>query len=82
MSPCEMDGCNEGEAHDRTWTPRVQTDDLGLPGSQQKLLEAVVEANPRTVLVLINGGALGIDWAKVSSLIPSARAIIRDSLPD
>ena len=64
MSPCEMGGCNEGEAHDRTWTPRVQTDDLGLPGSQQQLLEAVFDANPNTVLVLINGGALGIDWAK------------------
>jgi beta-glucosidase len=70
MSPCAMDGCNEGESHDRTWSSRpfgtrdVQTDNLGLPGSQQKLLEAVYQANPKTVLVLINGGALGVDWAK------------------
>ena len=36
----------------------------GQPGSQQTLLEAVYQANPKTVLVLINGGALGVDWAK------------------
>ena len=37
---------------------------LGLPGAQQALLEAVVDANPRTVLVLINGGMLSTRWAK------------------
>jgi hypothetical protein len=37
---------------------------LGLPGAQQQLLEAVVAAQPHTVLVMINGGMLSISWAK------------------
>ena len=58
--------CNEGESHDRN----EHTPDLGsleLPGSQQALVEAVAKANPNYVLVLINGGALGIDRAKANS---------------
>lgn len=37
--------------------------DLGLPGLQQELLEAVYEANPNVVLVLMNGRPLAITWA-------------------
>jgi beta-glucosidase len=37
--------------------------DLNLPGAQQQLLEAVYGANPKTVLVLMNAGPLGIGWA-------------------
>ena len=57
--------CPEGESHDRTWSFGVQTDSLGLPGSQQQLVEKVYEANPRTVVVLVNGGTLGVDWVKL-----------------
>ena len=37
--------------------------DLTLPGAQQQLLEAVFGANPKTALVLLNAGPLGIGWA-------------------
>ncbi len=42
------------EAADRT--------DLRLPGNQLKLAQAVFRANPRTVVVLINGMPLSINW--------------------
>jgi beta-glucosidase len=45
----------EAEAHDRT--------NLDLAGAQEQLLEAVVQANPKTVLVLSNAGPLGLKWA-------------------
>ncbi|MBV9124500.1 MAG: glycoside hydrolase family 3 C-terminal domain-containing protein, partial [Planctomycetes bacterium] len=38
--------------------------DLNLPGAQEQLLEAVVQANPRTVVVLLNAGPVGVRWAK------------------
>jgi beta-glucosidase len=38
--------------------------DLGLPGAQEQLLEAVVRANPKTVVVLLNAGPLAVAWAK------------------
>ncbi|NJD18561.1 MAG: glucan 1,4-alpha-glucosidase, partial [Gemmatimonadetes bacterium] len=37
--------------------------DIGLPASQQRLLEAVVALGKPTVLVLLNGSALSIPWA-------------------
>ena len=37
--------------------------DLGLPGEQQALLEAVVETGTPVVLVLLNGSALAVNWA-------------------
>ncbi len=37
--------------------------DWALPGAQEELVEAVAAANPRTVLVLVTGGPLGVDWA-------------------
>lgn len=37
--------------------------DLRLPGDQQRLMETVYAANPKTVLVLQNAGALGVGWA-------------------
>jgi len=45
-----------GEGFDRT--------DLGLPGNQEHLLEAVVGARKPVVLVLENGRPLTIGWAK------------------
>src|SRR4029078_9796991 len=38
--------------------------DLKLPGSQQKLLEAVQATGKPIVLVLTTGSALAVDWAK------------------
>lgn len=45
----------EEEMHDRTV--------LTLPGQQEALLQAVVATGTPTVLVLVHGGALAIEWA-------------------
>jgi beta-glucosidase len=38
--------------------------DLGLPQVQQDLLETVVKANPKTVVILFNAGPLSVKWAR------------------
>ncbi len=45
--------------------------DLKLPGGQDELIQKVVQANPRTVVVLMGGGAVGMDaWlAKVPAVL-------------
>ena len=48
-------GLQTGEGRSRT--------DLGLPGVQQELLEAIYNVNPNIVLVLNNGRPLTISWA-------------------
>nr|WP_315207797.1 beta-glucosidase BglX [uncultured Flavobacterium sp.] len=48
-------GLQSGEGRSRT--------DLGLPGVQQELLEAIYKVNPNVVLVLNNGRPLAIPWA-------------------
>ncbi len=48
-------GFQSGEGRSRT--------ELGLPGVQQQLLEAVYEVNSNIVLVLMNGRPLAIPWA-------------------
>jgi beta-glucosidase len=48
-------GLQSGEGRSRA--------DLGLPGVQEELLEAVYKANPNIVLVLNNGRPLAIPWA-------------------
>ncbi|WP_395632589.1 beta-glucosidase BglX [Flavobacterium sp.] len=48
-------GLQSGEGRSRT--------DLGLPGLQQELLEAVHQVNPNIVLVLNNGRPLVLTWA-------------------
>jgi hypothetical protein len=53
------DGSSESEAKDRF--------DIALRGVQQELLAAVVAANQRTVVVLMNAGCLAID----ASLMPA-----------
>ncbi|MBN2352982.1 MAG: glycoside hydrolase family 3 C-terminal domain-containing protein [Spirochaetales bacterium] len=35
---------------------------IGLPGVQEKLVQAVYAANPKTVVVLVNGPRLEINW--------------------
>jgi beta-glucosidase len=37
---------------------------LGLPANQEKLAEAVIAANPRTVVVLMSAGPLTVPWLK------------------
>ena len=44
----------EMEGHDRT--------SLALPGNQEQLVEAVLAANPHTVVVLVNAGSLTVPW--------------------
>jgi beta-glucosidase len=46
----------EAEGRDRT--------SLGLPGNQEDVVKAVVAANPRTIVVLMNAGPLTVPWAK------------------
>jgi beta-glucosidase len=46
----------EQEGRDRT--------SLGLPPNQEKLAEAVIAANPRTVVVLMSAGPLTVPWLK------------------
>lgn len=49
-------GSIEREGHDRT--------SLGLPGNQEQLVESVLAANPKTIVVLVNAGPLTIPWIK------------------
>jgi beta-glucosidase len=46
----------EAEGRDRT--------SLGLPGRQEELVKAVLAANPKTVVVLMNAGPLTVPWIK------------------
>jgi beta-glucosidase len=46
----------EAEGLDRTY--------LGLPPAQQELVKRVFAANPRTVMVLLNGGPVAVPWEK------------------
>ncbi|MFI5395402.1 MAG: glycoside hydrolase family 3 N-terminal domain-containing protein [Candidatus Binatia bacterium] len=49
-----VDGCTSGESIDRA--------ELGLPGVQQALVEAVVATGTPVVVVLINGRPLALPW--------------------
>ena len=49
-------GGSEDEGYDRGR--------IGLPGAQEQMLEAVVAAQPKTIMVMINGGPLSVSWAK------------------
>ena len=46
----------ESEGHDRP--------SLRLPGRQEELVKAVLAANPKTVVVLMNAGPLAVPWLK------------------
>jgi beta-glucosidase len=46
----------EAEDRDRT--------SLGLPANQERLAEAVIAANPKTVVVLMSAGPLTVPWLK------------------
>ena len=51
-----------GEDAFQTGEGRSQTH-IGFPGVQKQLLEAVLKANPNTVLILMNGRPMEITWA-------------------
>jgi beta-glucosidase len=52
----------EGGSRDRA--------DIDLPAAQQRLIESVAAANPRTIVTLFNGGPLAMPWEpKVAALI-------------
>ncbi|MBD3421442.1 MAG: glycoside hydrolase family 3 protein [Chitinivibrionales bacterium] len=53
---CGMDPGHEGEGHDRP--------DLELPGAQEQLIKEITSVGKPTVLVLIGGSSVFIDWAK------------------
>jgi beta-glucosidase len=48
------DDCTSGEARDRS--------DLGLPGVQSQLVQAVYETGTPVILVLVNGRPVSLDW--------------------
>jgi len=55
----------EGEGRDRT--------DIDLPGAQNQLIQEVVEANPKTVVVLINGTPLDLEeWIETVPAVVEA----------
>ena len=49
-----IDNSVEGEGRDRSF--------LHLPGDQTDLVKAVLKANPKTIVVLQNGGPVAIPW--------------------
>jgi beta-glucosidase len=49
-------GAIEAEGLDRTY--------LGLPPAQEELVRRVFAANPKTVLVVLNGGPVAVPWEK------------------
>jgi beta-glucosidase len=48
------DGSICGEGSDRSY--------ITLPGVQEQLIQAVYQANPKTIVVLVNGYSLAINW--------------------
>ena len=57
----------------RTCGENCDRDNIALPGRQQELLEAVAASGRPTILLLMSGRALGVEWAAQS---PEVRAIL------
>jgi beta-glucosidase len=53
----------EGEEGETTENPSGDRVELGLPGAQERLLEALVATGKPVVLVLTSGSALAVPWA-------------------
>jgi beta-glucosidase len=53
---CGTDLSVADESHDRN--------SLNLPGVQEELIKAVYNANPKTIVVLVNGCPLAINWTQ------------------
>jgi beta-glucosidase len=56
-----LNGSYESEGFDRP--------DLSLPGRQRELIEAVIAANPRTVVVVNAGSPVDMPWAEQTSAV-------------
>ena len=52
------DESTAGEGNDRS--------SISLPGVQEQLIQAVYQANPKTVVVLVNGFSLAINWTQAN----------------
>lgn len=63
--------CAAGESYNEK--EECDRRDAGLAGAQQPLLEALAATGRPLILVLVNGGALEVDWAAAS---PAVRAIV------
>ena len=57
----------------RTCGENCDRDNIDLPGRQQELLEAIAASGRPTILLLMSGRALGVEWAAQS---PEVRAIV------
>ena len=57
----------------RTCGENCDRDNIDLPGRQQELLETVAASGRPTILLLMSGRALGVEWAAGSPLV---RAIV------
>ncbi len=53
----------EGEEHDSALNPAGDRRDLGLPASQEKLIEALVATGKPVIVVLTGGSALAVPFA-------------------
>ena len=68
--------CAAGESYNEK--EECDRSSAGLSGAQQPLLEALAATGRPLVLVLVNGGALEVDWAAAS---PDVRAIVHLPYP-
>jgi beta-glucosidase len=59
---CDKEGGGNGRGIEDEGFDRGR---IALPGAQEQLLEAVVAAQPKTVMVMITGGAISISWCVV-----------------
>ena len=67
------DNSQRYSAFGRTCGENCDRDNIDLPGRQQELLEAVAASGRPTVLILMSGRALGVQWAAEN---PSVNAIL------
>jgi beta-glucosidase len=55
------------------WTAEMtDAPDLGLPDGQDRLIEAVAAANPRTIVVLETGGPVRMPWLPLTAAVVEA----------
>ena len=67
------DNSQRYSSYGRTCGENCDRDNIALPGRQQELLEAVAASGRPTILLLMSGRALGVEWAAES---PGIRAIL------
>ncbi|HEY1941217.1 MAG TPA: glycoside hydrolase family 3 C-terminal domain-containing protein [Roseiarcus sp.] len=57
---------------DQWMTETADAPDMSLPDAQDRLIEAVARANPRTVVVLETGGAVRMPWLAATAAVLEA----------